>query len=535
MNAWYHHLLLSLLSGLLLTFSWPADGFPFLAFVAFIPLLYVAYSIRNSYTKRRRMRFFSHAYLTFFVWNLLITYWIFFSSPEGAYVAILFNSLFMAFVWLLFFYTQQALGKRIGYIGLLVYWIAFEYLHLDWDLSWPWLMLGNVFANRVEIIQWYEITGSMGGTLWVLLVNIMLFEWIILWREKNQTIRGAIPPVALLVLPIMYSLIRYYTYKEEENPVTVVLVQPNIDPWDKFGGIPATKQFDHIISLALSRADSLTDYIITPETSVFSNGVWDHELMQTPEYNRIKEITNHWPRIHFIMGISHLQLFEPGPYVPLTAEKFRNKDLYYDDHNSALQIDNHQDFQIYHKSKLVPGPEMMPFAEVLKPIQHKLFGKLGGQIGDMGTQKERTVFFNTVKKINVAPVICYESIYGGFITQYIRNGASFISVSTNDAWWGDSPGYRQLLAYTRLRAIETRRSIARSANTGISCFINQRGDVIQPSKFWTTDVIKGTVNLNHTLTLYTRHGDFVGRISLLVSFLLLFYAFVRSYLNKRNA
>ncbi|MCZ2443469.1 MAG: apolipoprotein N-acyltransferase [Flavobacteriales bacterium] len=535
MNAWYHHLFLAILSGILLSISWPVNGIPFLVFFAFIPILYIGYSIQKTCMSRCGLRFFAHIYLAFFLWNLFTTYWIFFSSPEGAYLAILVNALLMALIWVLYFYTYKVLGKKVGYISLIAYWLAFEFLHLDWDLSWPWLMLGNVFASRVEVIQWYEWTGNTGGTIWILIVNISLLELFLSISEKRFIPRQLILPLLLIMVPIMYSLLRYYTYEEKKDPISVVLVQPNIDPWDKFGGIPAAQQFQHLMSLGLSKADSLSDYVITPETSVFPYGVWDHELMQTQEYNFLKAITNRWHNLHFIVGISHLQIFEPGADVPSTAEKFHNKDLYYDDHNSALQIDFYHDYQIYHKSKLVPGPEMMPFAQILKPVQYKLFGKLGGQIGDMGTQKDRTVFYNSVRDIYAAPVICYESIYGGFITEYIRKGAAFISISTNDAWWGDSPGYKQLLAYTRLRAIETRRSIARAANTGISCFINQRGDILQPTRFWTDDVVKGEINLNHQLTFYVRYGDYLGRIAVLTSSLILVYAFIRAFLNKRNA
>src|SRR5207247_2436074 len=108
---------------------------------------------------------------------------------------------------------------------------------------------------------------------------------------------------------------------------------------------------------------------------------------------------------------------------------------------------------------------------------------LGGTSGSLGMQKERTVFKtqstinNPQSAIFIAPAICYESIYGDFLSAYIRNGAEFIAVITNDGWWGDTPGYIQHENYARLAAIEFRRDIARSANTGISCFINQKGDI----------------------------------------------------------
>lgn len=534
MNKWYVHSLLALISGLLLSAAWPAKGFPFFTLIAFVPLLWIEDQLAASNIKKKGWKLFAHCYLAFFIWNLLTTYWIYFSSAEGAYVAILLNAFLMACIWVLFQKTKSVLGTKRGYIGLVVYWLAFEFLHFDWDLSWPWLHLGNAFANYPQTVQWYEYTGALGGSLWIWVSNIMAYCLLKRVISGSTYVTYTITWLFIILSLPAISFIRYITYEEKEHPIHIVLVQPNIDPWDKFGGISAQQQFDNILNLALSKIDSTTDYIITPETSIFPYGVWDHELIYTHEFQELKKLTTLYPNLHFITGISHLQMYEPGSDVPPTAEKFRNKDLYYDDHNSALQIDQRAGYQIYHKSKLVPGPEMMPFAEILKPLQHKLFGKLGGQIGDLGTQKERTVFTSGKDYMKAAPVICYESIYGEFVSKYAQNGASFISVSTNDAWWGNSPGYKQLLAYTRLRAIETRRSIARAANTGISCFINQRGDVLQPTNFWSSDAVSGTINANDALTFYTRHGDYLGRLSVLFGAMLIVFTYIRGFLKKKK-
>src|SRR5258706_1529504 len=133
---------------------------------------------------------------------------------------------------------------------------------------------------------------------------------------------------------------------------------------------------------------------------------------------------------------------------------------------------------------------------------------MGGMSGSLGTQDDRNVFAHGNYK--AAPVICYESIFGDFLSGYVRNGAEMIFIITNDGWWGNSPGYKQHAAYGRLRAVEFRRSIARSANTGISCFINQRGDVEQATPWWTEEVIKARLNKNDALTFYAKHGDYIG-------------------------
>jgi apolipoprotein N-acyltransferase len=170
---------------------------------------------------------------------------------------------------------------------------------------------------------------------------------------------------------------------------------------------------------------------------------------------------------------------------------------------------------------------MLPYPQYLGFLSD-LAIDLGGAAGSLGTQKERSVFKNNINKAKVAPVICYESIYGEFVTDYIKKGANIIFVITNDGWWGDTPGYRQHLSFSKLRAIENRRSIARSANTGISCFINQRGDILQKTQYWEKDVIKGKINLNNKITYYTIHGDFIGRISGFLSLLIITMLIVKT-------
>ncbi len=138
-----------------------------------------------------------------------------------------------------------------------------------------------------------------------------------------------------------------------------------------------------------------------------------------------------------------------------------------------------------------------------------------------GIQDDREVFAVPGSSILAAPVICYESVYGAYVGDYVKNGANLLCIITNDGWWDDSPGYRQHLSYARLRAIEHRRDIARSANTGISGFINQRGEIVQSSTWWREAVLKQEVSLNEQKTLYTLMGDYIYATAAFVSVLLL--------------
>jgi len=142
---------------------------------------------------------------------------------------------------------------------------------------------------------------------------------------------------------------------------------------------------------------------------------------------------------------------------------------------------------------------------------------LGGTVSSRAIQPERTVFTHPQKGYNVGPVICYESIYGAFVTEYVRKGAHFLGVITNDAWWGNTPGHKQLLSYTRLRAIENRRGISRSANTGISTFINPLGEYDEQLAYDRQGILTGTLPKMERLTFYTRYGDFIARLAVLIA------------------
>jgi hypothetical protein len=135
----------------------------------------------------------------------------------------------------------------------------------------------------------------------------------------------------------------------------------------------------------------------------------------------------------------------------------------------------------------------------------------------------------------VAPVICYESIYGDFIGEYMANGATLLGLVTNDAWWHDSPGYRQLLSYGQLRCIETRRDLARAANTGFTGFINQRGEIIQREPAWIATASRATVHLNDEVTFYVRFGELIGRGAQVLAVLLLGFAIVVGWTRKKKA
>lgn len=536
----YQHWLMALFTGVLLSIAWPANGFPLLALVAFVPLFFAENDISCKTRSRKGRKVFMLGFVAFLIWNALTTWWIYYATLPGMLMAVVFNSIFMAVVFLIFHLCKRNIyANKRGWFLLPLFWIAFEYAHMNWDLSWSWLNLGNVFANFPSLIQWYEITGTLGGTFWIFACNIILFrilkyKFVDINKPRQKIIKHSIILTVVIIIPLSYSLIRYSTYKQQGKEISVVVVQPNIDPYnEKFGGITVEKQLNKMLDLAKPLIDSNTQFLIFPETAI-SSDIDENDFNGDEHILILKSFLSAYPNLKIIIGASTYKIYEPAEHKSITARPLRrNPGYYYDAYNTALLIDNYQAIQAYHKSKLVPGVEQMPFPAITNPLAELAFN-LGGTTGSLGLQDTRDVFFDQSKTLNAAPVVCYESIYGDYVAEYIRNGANFIAIITNDGWWENTAGHRQHCKYASLRAIETRRSIARSANTGISCFVNQRGDISQPTKWWTPDAIKGKINLNSRKTFYVKYGDFIGRISLFVTLLMLLLAVSLYFMNRKR-
>lgn len=531
--------LLAILSGILLAISWPLNGIPYFIFIAFLPLLWIEnHIIKNPHTFSKFSVFFL-AYVAFFTWNALTTYWIWNSTAVGGMLALLANSLLMTLVFHFYHYSRKVIFKRNrAYLALILYWIGFEYFHMDWDLSWPWLNLGNVFATQPQLIQWYEFSGVFGGTFWILFVNILFFEvFMIIQNRKIEKLffmkrllkMGSLLFISIMI-PVSVSLLMYYNYTEKGKAVEVVAVQPNLNPYSEQYVTPPLEVLDKMLQLSVNKLDTTVRFLIFPE-SALQEDVWEDSFEYSQSVNVLRKFIENYPKLAVVAGISSQRLLVENEALTLAARPMNSMPgRYYEPFNTALLIDHSGVLQKYHKSKLTPGVEKMPFKKLFKPIE-KLAINLGGTVGSLGIDEERKVF-NSFDGNKVSPVICYESIYGEFVAEFVRNGAELLFIITNDGWWGNTPGHRQHYSYAALRAIETRRDIARSANTGISCFVNQRGDVLQHSTYWQPAVIRQTLMANTEKTFYVKYGDFIGRIALFSGLLLLLVSFVRAIIKK---
>lgn len=520
--------LLPVISGLLLAASWPERGIPLLLFIAFVPLLLVE-EIKRKDPNSTKLGLYWLVFPAFFIWNALTTWWIYNATFFGAAVATLLNAFSQSLMFWLFYYSRKTMKRGDkGYIALIFYWITFEFIHHHWDLNWPWMTLGNGFAAYPQLIQWYEYTGAFGGSLWVLVVNILIYKAIKGYLLKDTSlfdVKKWIIPAAIIIVPIAVSIFIYSTYEEKHNPINVVVVQPNFDPYEEQYELPAEEVIRKASQLALIQIDSTTDFVVFPESMVqpdFSSGIWiwENSLDNNPTFPLFRTLLlSNYPNLKIVTGYSTYKEYHEGDKLTSTARRFREGPGHYDAFNTAFLITRDNDLQLYHKSKLTPGVELMPFQWLLSPLGDIAID-LGGTVGGLGTDKERRPF-TIGNSLKIAPVICYESAYGEFVNGFMKNNANAIFIITNDGWWGNTPGHRQHMLFSVIRSIETRRSIARSANTGISCFVNQRGDVLQRTNYWEPAVIKGVINANDEITFYVRYGDLIARACTIGAVLLL--------------
>lgn len=521
--------LFSILSGVLLFISFPFTGsLTFLVFISWIPLLIIESYISKK--KYKSSKVYIHALVTFFIYNLGATWWIWNASAGGAIFAIVLNAIIMAFVFYLFHITKKKLNSKNGIFILPLFWISFEFIHYHWELSYPWLNLGNTFSITPQIVQWYSYTGVLGGTLWILICNILGFkiaEELIIHKKQFKTqFKNISVFIGLLLFPMVVSIISYSNYTEKKAPIEIVAIQPNIDPYNEKFNSDIKSQLNKLFKEADKKVTSSTDCVLAPETAI-SSTFYEDEFKQMDFYPYILDRTSKWKNALFFTGASTARFFEKKNSI--ASRKMTGGPGFIEYYNTSLLIDKIGNPLFVHKSKLVLGVEKIPFSRWI-PWLEELSIQNGGTSGTLGIEKSPKVY-NT-PKFSFAPSICYESIYGGFVAEQCRKGSDFIFIITNDGWWGDTPGYKQHASFARLRAIENRKSIARSANTGISCFINQRGDVSQATKWWVPTAINGKINKNKETTFYTNNGDILGKLAIQLLCAVFVYLIARRFIKK---
>lgn len=519
------HLGLATLSGVLLWLGFPDMPLTPLIFTAFLPLLIVEEEQQARYGRRSILRVGFYAFHAFFLWNVLSTFWV----ANTAFVAGIFanwvNSLLMVVPLLAYHWLRHVARDRFRWASLVVFWMMFEFNHLHWDLTWPFLSLGNALAQYPSWAQWYSYTGMLGGTVWILVVNILLYPAALAGYRRQGWQPSALRNALLLFLvPLGISWGIWFTFQEQGDTVEVAVVQPNFEPhYEKFR-ISQEAQLARFLDLSRSVLTPETRYLVFPETTF---GGFDLKGLESrPEMLALRELLDSFPRCAVLTGVDPYRFLEPGEDSPAKRPYLRGSSdtLWWEAANMAIQFSRDQPAQTYIKGKLVPGAEIFPYRWLfffMEPLVDQLGGSLQGL-----RRSERREAFRHPEGYRIGPVICYESVFGEYCNGYVQQGAQALAIITNDGWWDDTPGHRQHLKIGALRAIESRREIMRSANTGISCLVDQRGRVRQATAYEETIAFRGTLRLRSDLTFYVRWGDYLGRMGAGLAAILVLYGLV---------
>ncbi|MDR2890253.1 MAG: apolipoprotein N-acyltransferase [Alistipes sp.] len=524
---------------------WLSSGLPMLA--GFVPLLILA--SRHDASRRSWWRMAGYVMLFFALWYGMTVWWVWLATPAGPIAAVFLAWIYTGLPLMAWFWISKRAPKALSYTFLVSAWTVGEWIYNTNQLSFPWLNIGNGFAHDPWAVQWYEWTGVYGGTVWVLVSSILIYEFLAIrpFRVKNL-----FAPALAVIVPLAVSLALYFTYDEPTRTARVTVVQPNVDAWAQNEISPEEKTAG-LVEL-ISEAPSDTRFIVMPEAAV-NESLIEGRLASSPSLAALKgAVAASAPEATIVAGATTYRLYGS---TKATDTAHGDVETGYSDHfNSALAVSPDGTVAIHHKAKLVPGAEMTPSWWWARKLLFLIDG-LDFYVGQYGYGTARTVFDNESAAVAVAVPdavapgtgssaatgtvragagICWESVYGEYMSEFVRGGAELLFIITNDGWWDDTPGHRQHFDLARLRAIETRRSVARSANTGRSGFISPRGDVLGGDLVMgdtsATDgtlewnergVITADLPIDRRITFFVRFGDWPVRVSMLVLGLSILY------------
>lgn len=529
---------LLLLTGILLGLAYPPNpvGGLFGA-LGLVPLL-LALEQTTSYKQA-----FRWSYGSFFIFSAISTWWVGSwqsnSDPwlmTSCILLIIVHPLFFVVPILLYLAVRRASTLSLGLIFLPLLWCGGEYLHALTDASYPWLTLGNTQTYNLYYIQFIEYTGIWGVSLLMLIQNCTV-AWLLLARpstpEGPQVQRlyrtGGIILAATIILPYLHGITALAgTDKEEKVPensgsyITITVVQPNQNPWDKWKQDDPT---DHIqdngeLSLQAKAQSGKVDMYLWAENAIpypITHPNYEHrraDMYRTVDSLGVPVMTG------FPDYVEHRSKEEAAP--SSRRDSVRNPSTgtievkYWDFYNSiGVFAPGGRFMGSYHKTQLVPFGERIPFVDAAPFLIDMLSWDVG--ISSWGKGKSIhpvpvPVRGNTVMG---GGMVCFESVYPNIVRQFVDKGAEFLTIVTNDGWYLGTPGPLQHERFAILRAIETRRGIARAANTGISCFVTPEGRIFGETAEGARITTTGTIPLREDKTIYVRWGNWLPILSLI--------------------
>jgi apolipoprotein N-acyltransferase len=497
---------LAVLSPLMLSLAWPGNlgyhEFPILApllLVSMVPMLLLEARLREAKTRH----FAGYAALSSVLFNLGTTWWVAGAHWSGVLGAVLINGILMTTVWLLYRYAVRQVGLRTALWIWVTGWIAIELLHDDWAFSFPWLNLGHAFAEVPQWVRWYAWTGPRGGTVWLLIANVVAWQ---LADGGTRRLRRVFLATVLGPIALSYGLGAWLDAQPATGTLRALVVQPNVDPYTEKFQTPDLIQVRKWVEASSAMTDSAPGLIVLPETFLHE-GLDENYASNWPSLIAFEPVLRKGWAV--VLGATTYRLHGPEPENPAARPIDDRRSVTYA--NSAVFARAGLPLQIYHKSKLVVGVESMPFSRLLNSVLGDLTLSLGGTSGTLATQSERAVFEAGPDLPRIGAPICWEQDFGPFAAEFSRAGAEVLTVITNDGWWGNTSGHVAHLHYARLRAVEQHRSLLRSANTGISAVIGPDGRVEQSLTWGQEGILEARVPTYSEPSFFALHGDIVGQ------------------------
>lgn len=501
--------LLSVLSGALLALGWPpAAGFPLL-FVAFVPLLYLHDRLPPG--KRGTVTFVAAAGLALLLWNAGATRWIYNAYFTSGVVINCLNVALFTIPWVLYAVSQSVFSRWQRYGLLVSAWMSLELLHYHWGLAFPYLTLGNGLAAAPAVAQWYEYTGVFGGSLWIWVTNVLLYEagraFFVERTRRGVLLTKSAYALLWVLLPVGVSLGLFSSYREKGTSLEVVAVHPNLDCRKERKTLSTEALIKIHWDLTKRHLSNRTRYVLWPENA-FNLG-WLEALPANPLVLALRDSLKKYPDVQLITGavLYERHLSTSGDPVPANTQYLEVDDqkIWYNTYNTALQLNAGPEVRLRTKVHLVPLEETTVYPPVVN-LFRAFIPSLGGMF--FSTRAANQHLFHN--RETVVPLICYESFFGNTVRNFVGGGGNLLFVILNEGWIDDDQQAVQFVQYAALRAIENRRSIVRSSNKGITCFIDQRGMITRAVADNAATALSGSVRVNRQKTLYAMTGDCLG-------------------------
>jgi apolipoprotein N-acyltransferase len=477
---------------------WSLALFPFLSFIILLPL--AAFAVQHS-LKRALLHMFLFGYTA----ALGQYHWLIFDKVEGLWhfviIGLLLTSAVVGSLYLaagLLFRIAVRFFPRAYVIIFPALWVLIDYCRTLGDCAFPWAFLGYALTPLLPLAQLASVTGVWGLTFLIVMGNMLI------WQFLRNAFLGAAGKKQLDLLTVFAAFLlvasscgwfrMHHYYRLPGHPATISLLQPNIDQFHWSNNMLDTA-FAVCESLMVNAAMEKPDLMVLPESALLCY------ITHRQEYKE--------RLVAVIRRVNTPLIFGSLDWEPASSGSSYDPFVY----NSAFSIDTGASgFKSYHKMKLVPFSEALPF-EWLFPLLSRV--NLGE--ADFHRGMEETVF-HIGKNIKAAPFICYESIFPDFVRRRVQKGANLMVTITNDGWFGKSSGPYHHAMMARMRSIENGTSLARCANSGISMFVDPVGKIDGTTGLYQKAILTRSIPISTLPSLYTTFGDwFVAVCGILIS------------------